>query len=203
MIQGGDPSGVGDGGESIYGGTFADEFHSRLKFSHRGILAMANTGIVIDNCSQFFITLDEQPQLDRKHTIFGRVAGDTIYNVVKIGELPTNKENRPSDSLPKVLRALVIQNPYDDIIPRAITGEKGKEKEKTEVPKVIQPKRSIIKNKQLISFNDYDDEDDEFDAPMSKPKMKSVYDIDKSKNSEKVDENQQNLKLINDLKQKK
>lgn len=71
------------------------------------------------------------------------------------------------------------------------------------MPKVIQPKRSIIKNKQLISFNDYDDEDDEFDAPMSKPKMKSVYDIDKSKNSEKVDENQQNLKLINDLKQKK
>ena len=59
MIQGGDPSGVGDGGESIYGGTFADEFHSRLKFSHRGILAMANTGIVNDNCSQFFITLDE------------------------------------------------------------------------------------------------------------------------------------------------
>lgn len=35
MVQGGDPTGTGDGGESIYGTPFADEFHSRLRFSHR------------------------------------------------------------------------------------------------------------------------------------------------------------------------
>lgn len=40
MIQGGDPTGTGTGGESIYGKPFADEFHQRLKFSHRGIVAM-------------------------------------------------------------------------------------------------------------------------------------------------------------------
>ena len=42
MVQGGDPTGTGRGGTSIYGAPFVDEFHSRLKFSHRGIVAMAN-----------------------------------------------------------------------------------------------------------------------------------------------------------------
>jgi len=40
MIQGGDPTGLGTGGESIYGKPFIDEFHQRLKFAHRGIVAM-------------------------------------------------------------------------------------------------------------------------------------------------------------------
>lgn len=61
------------GGESIYGGVFADEFHSRLKFKHRGLVAMANTGSPNSNGSQFFITLDRCDWLDRKHTIFGKV----------------------------------------------------------------------------------------------------------------------------------
>lgn len=61
------------GGESIYGGAFADEFHSRLKFKHRGIVAMANAGSPNSNGSQFFITLDRCDWLDRKHTIFGKV----------------------------------------------------------------------------------------------------------------------------------
>lgn len=42
MVQGGDPTGTGTGGESIYGSPFKDEFHQRLKFSHRGLVAMAN-----------------------------------------------------------------------------------------------------------------------------------------------------------------
>ena len=44
MVQGGDPSGTGTGGESIYGAPFADEFHQRLTFSRRGLVAMANDG---------------------------------------------------------------------------------------------------------------------------------------------------------------
>ena len=44
MVQGGDPSGSGTGGESVYGEPFPDEFHQRLSFSHRGIVAMANDG---------------------------------------------------------------------------------------------------------------------------------------------------------------
>ena len=56
MVQGGDPTGVGDGGESVWGKPFKDEIHSRLKFSHRGLLAMANPNEPDMNQSQFFLT---------------------------------------------------------------------------------------------------------------------------------------------------
>lgn len=61
------------GGESIYGGVFGDEFHSRLRFKHRGLVACANEGSPNSNGSQFFMSLDRCDWLDRKHTIFGKV----------------------------------------------------------------------------------------------------------------------------------
>ena len=74
IIQGGDPTGTGQGGESSYDGEpFADEFHSRLKYTRRGLLGMANTGKKDDNGSQFFFTLAATPELQEKNTMFGRV----------------------------------------------------------------------------------------------------------------------------------
>lgn len=64
---------VYSGGESIYGSPFADEYHSRLRFKHRGLVACANAGTPNSNGSQFFITLDRCDWLDRKNTIFGKV----------------------------------------------------------------------------------------------------------------------------------
>lgn len=61
------------GGESIYGGYFPDEFHSRLRFKHRGLVASANAGTPDTNNSQFFVTLDRCDWLDKKNTIFGKV----------------------------------------------------------------------------------------------------------------------------------
>lgn len=61
------------GGESIYGGAFADEFHTRLRFNHRGLVACANAGSPHSNGSQFFISLDRCDWLDKKNTIFGKV----------------------------------------------------------------------------------------------------------------------------------
>lgn len=61
------------GGESIYGDVFPDEFHSRLRFKHRGLVACAGSGSRNSNASQFFITLDRCDDLDKKHTIFGKV----------------------------------------------------------------------------------------------------------------------------------
>ncbi|KAI8441444.1 hypothetical protein MSG28_015044 [Choristoneura fumiferana] len=74
IAQGGDPHGDGTGGESIYGTPFKDEFHTRLRFNRRGLVAMANAG-KDDNGSQFFITLAATPELQNKHTIFGKVTG--------------------------------------------------------------------------------------------------------------------------------
>ena len=68
MIQGGDPTGTGRGGESFYGGKFEDEISRNLKHTGAGILSMANSG-PNTNGSQFFITLKSTPWLDGKHTI--------------------------------------------------------------------------------------------------------------------------------------
>jgi peptidyl-prolyl cis-trans isomerase SDCCAG10 len=73
VVQGGDPTGTGTGGESIYGPDgFPDEFHSRLKWSHRGLIGCASFERN-KNGSQFFMTLDKTPELDRTNTIFGKV----------------------------------------------------------------------------------------------------------------------------------
>ena len=89
MIQGGDPTGTGAGGESIYGEKFEDEISPKYKFDHAGILAMANAG-PNTNGSQFFITLVPTPWLNGHHTIFGEVVGG--MDVVKaIGKVATSK----------------------------------------------------------------------------------------------------------------
>ena len=77
MIQGGDPSGDGTGGESAWGGTFADDINETSPLYHagykRGIVAMANAG-PDTNGSQFFILHDDYP-LPPRYVIFGRVTG--------------------------------------------------------------------------------------------------------------------------------
>lgn len=61
--------------------------HSHSHTSHRGIVACANQNEPNTNLSQFFITMDKCDWLDRKNTIFGKVVGDTIYNLARINEL--------------------------------------------------------------------------------------------------------------------
>ena len=124
MVQGGDPTGTGTGGESIYedGKPFQDEFHSRLKFSRRGIVGMANPAEPNQNGSQFFMTLNECSWLDKKHTVFGKVTGPTIFNLLKIGEVETEEGgDRPlCDPIPQIVTCEIIDSPFDDILPRNI-----------------------------------------------------------------------------------
>ncbi|MFH1504950.1 MAG: peptidylprolyl isomerase [Candidatus Omnitrophota bacterium] len=80
MIQGGDPTGTGRGGNSAWGGPFEDETTPDVKFDKPGLLAMANSG-PNTNGSQFFITTIPTPWLNMRHTIFGEVISG--YEVVQ------------------------------------------------------------------------------------------------------------------------
>jgi peptidyl-prolyl cis-trans isomerase SDCCAG10 len=118
IVQGGDRSGTGDGGDSIYDGLpFADEFHSRLRYHCRGLVGCAHGGTANSNLSQFFITLDRAEELTRKHTLFGKVVGDTIYNVLRMQDRESADNERPLYP-PRIQSTRVILNPFEDIIPR-------------------------------------------------------------------------------------
>ncbi|KAF8540233.1 peptidyl-prolyl cis-trans isomerase-like 1 [Trichophaea hybrida] len=106
MIQGGDPTGTGRGGSSIYGGKFEDEIHPSLKHTGAGVLSMANSG-EDTNGSQFFITLAPTPWLDGKHTIFGRVHSG-MKVIQRMGIVKTDKDDRPVDKL-SILKAIVVE----------------------------------------------------------------------------------------------
>jgi peptidylprolyl isomerase len=93
MIQGGDPTGTGAGGNSIWGKPFADEVSPNVQFDRAGLLAMANAG-PNTNGSQFFITTAKTPWLNMHHTIFGEVT--LGYEVVqKIENTATGASDRP------------------------------------------------------------------------------------------------------------
>ncbi|MGA2090329.1 MAG: peptidylprolyl isomerase [Endomicrobiales bacterium] len=92
MIQGGDPTGTGRGGKSVWGKPFDDEFDKKTTFDSPGILAMANSGPGT-NGSQFFITTAKTPWLNMHHTVFGKVVAG--YDVVQKIE---NTETGPGDA---------------------------------------------------------------------------------------------------------
>ncbi|MBD3950110.1 peptidylprolyl isomerase [Tuanshanicoccus lijuaniae] len=132
MIQGGDPTGTGMGGESIYGESFEDEF-SRELFNLRGALSMANAG-PNTNGSQFFIVTSSMvptqmlgqmkqlgfpediitayaenggtPWLDQRHTVFGHVKAG-FDNVLAIEQVETGAQDKPVE--PVVITGITIK----------------------------------------------------------------------------------------------
>ncbi|KOO24722.1 ubiquitin-protein pub49 [Chrysochromulina tobinii] len=112
MLQGGDPTGTGSGGESAWGGKFADEISGKLKHDGRGVLSMANSG-PNSNGSQFFLTFKSAAHLDGKHTVFGSVVGG-LDTLARIEALPTDKDDRPLEPV-TLLGASIFVNPFADI----------------------------------------------------------------------------------------
>jgi peptidyl-prolyl cis-trans isomerase SDCCAG10 len=198
ILQGGDPTGTGNGGESIYdGGAFSepreeggiwpmedrkgrcfgengvgfkDEFHSRIKFNRRGLLAMANEDTEGTNGSQFFITLGDTPELQGKNTLFGRVEGETIYNVARMGEAEVGENEKPVYPT-KITGVEVLVNPFKDMVRREriapVVAQKTPEKKK---------KRKA--GKQLLSFGDDGDEVEQPVAKKTKFDTRVVMDVE-------------------------
>ena len=134
MIQGGDPTGTGMGGESIYGQSFEDEFSEEL-YNVRGALSMANAG-PNTNGSQFFIVQNQHlpyskkeiarggwpepiaeiyaeqggtPHLDRRHTVFGQLADEASYEVLDaIAGVETGAMDKPVDDV--VIETIEIED---------------------------------------------------------------------------------------------
>jgi len=93
MIQGGDPTGTGRGGESIWHKEFKNEYAPNLVFDRPFLLAMANHG-PNTNGSQFFITVAPAPWLNGGYTIFGEVVAGQ-ETVKKIENVTTGRGDRP------------------------------------------------------------------------------------------------------------
>lgn len=136
IAQSGDPTGTGQGGESVYGEPFKDEFHSRLKYNRRGLVGMASSE-PNDNGSQFFFTLGSTPELEKKNTLFGKIVGKTVYNMIKLNEIECIGEQpvRPE----KIISTEVVFNPFDDIKPRNLKAQPAKmdTDDKNEKKKVV------------------------------------------------------------------
>lgn len=178
ILQGGDPTGTGHGGSSIYdagaygeengvwpleerkganagpyGVGFKDEWHSRIKFNRRGLLGMANDGAKDSNGSQFFLTLGDTPELQGKNTCFGRVEGDTIYNLARMGEAEVEAGSERPQYPTKITSTEVLVNPFKDMVRR----EKIAKAPVAEKKVVGKKKRKA--GKQLLSFGDEEGDD--------------------------------------------
>jgi len=104
MIQGGDPTGTGRGGESIWGKPFEDEVTPDVTFNKPGLLAMANAGPGT-NGSQFFITTVPCPWLNGNHTIFGEVV-EGMDIVTALENVQTGAMDRPVEEQ-KIIKAFI------------------------------------------------------------------------------------------------
>ncbi|PGH21324.1 hypothetical protein AJ80_03375 [Polytolypa hystricis UAMH7299] len=187
VIQGGDPTGSGSGGSSIYEDAefeidartgekveFKDELHSRLKFNRRGLVGMAKSE---DGSygSQFFVTLgNADRELTGTCTMFGRLEGDSIYAAVKIaeGELVEGTE-RPVYAV-KITGCEVDElGPFKDVLRKRekIAAPQREAEEKKEAPK---KKKKAKARKPLLSFAGDDDDEEDGNAVVfqpSKPKF--------------------------------
>ena len=114
MIQGGDPTGTGKGGSSIWGKNFADEFDGPLSHSEgRGLVSMANKG-KNTNGSQFFILYRPAKHLDRKHTIFARVVGG-LETLNRMEKAEVGEGDRPEEDI-EIRDVSVFVDPFEEFL---------------------------------------------------------------------------------------
>lgn len=112
--------------------------------------------------------------LDKKNTIFGRISGDTIYNLLKFNDLDVDDSDRPLE--PPILRSVeVLWNPFEDIIPRSTPASRSAEAA-AKAAAVAKAKKPEKKNLKLLSFGE-EAEEDETAAAGGAGKIKSAHDV--------------------------
>ncbi|KAI6172826.1 Peptidyl-prolyl cis-trans isomerase [Aphelenchoides besseyi] len=112
IVQTGDPTNTGKGGQSIWNEPFADEIHEDLSFDARGVLAMASNG-PNTNKSQFFITCAKHTSIDGKYTIFGKMI-DGFDTLEELENLKVNASYRPV--VEQRIKSITIHaNPIADV----------------------------------------------------------------------------------------
>lgn len=113
ILQGGDPTGTGRGGESCWKKPFGEKLSPGLSHNERGILSMANSGDVNANGSQFFVTLRATPHLDGKHPIFGKLlSGSAVLDQIE-EEIEVDSGHRPVESI-TIEHVLVLEDPFEE-----------------------------------------------------------------------------------------
>jgi peptidyl-prolyl cis-trans isomerase SDCCAG10 len=206
IIQGGDPTGTGAGGSSIYEDdeeafgidpktgekvVFGDEIHSRLKFNRRGLLGMAKSEVgggrrrggaastESPYGSQFFITLaNAERELNGTCTMFGRLEGESIYNVVKIaeGELVQGTD-RPAYAVRVTSCEVGDLGPFTGVLSKRDKVAKKKEQRddgevaRKKQERKIKKKKDAKTGKALLSFGAEEGEDDSAIVASEKPKF--------------------------------
>ncbi|CAN7976214.1 unnamed protein product [Ixodes persulcatus] len=147
------------------------KFHTRLWFVRRGLVAMASGG-ADDNGSQFFFTLGATPDLQSKHTVFGKVAGNTLYNMLRLEEGLVDSNDRPLHPH-KIISTEVLFNPFEELVAR--------EKERVRVADEERAAKEKLKlNYKLLSFGEEAEENEmELNAASKdqKGKSKSSHDL--------------------------
>ena len=111
MIQGGDPTGTGRGGTSIWEEKFADEIVDTLRHDRRGTVSMANKG-PNTNGSQFFITYDKHGHLNGTCTVFGRVIAG-FETLDEMERTPVREKGRPLTDI-RIKSVVIHANPIAD-----------------------------------------------------------------------------------------
>lgn len=142
IIQTGDPTGTGSGGQSYWGTPFRDEYDMKgaAKHDSRGVIAMANKG-ASTNGSQFYVTFRATPHLDKKHTVFGKlVGGEDVLDTLEKLPLKDGTE-RPAKPV-KITEVVIYQDPFEDYKTRLAKklSKRAEAEESARTPKVTEKK---------------------------------------------------------------
>lgn len=180
-------------------GNYKDEYHSRLNFKQRGMVAFANKNKPNSNTKHFFINTMPCPWLDNKNSIFGKINDDSYYNVIKISEIYCE------DTKPQVLEQSYPIINYIDILnsdgkvysSKVYNNLRIDDVDKNSISNSNKIIMNQINNSNLLSFdNDNDNEDLKFEFQSLKRTKKKLnlnqnekrnidsHDKDKDKDSE-------------------